>query len=86
MTKGMATEWAPKGVTVNAIGPAYTVTSLVTDYIADPADRARITATIPMGRLGQPEDLVGAAIYLASDAGRFTTGQTIYVDGGRTAD
>lgn len=86
MTKGMATEWAPKGVTVNAIGPAYTVTSLVTDYIADPADRARITATIPMGRLGLPEDLVGAAIYLASDAGRFTTGQTIYVDGGRTAD
>ena len=86
MTKGMATEWAPKGITVNAIGPAYTVTGLVTDYIADPADRARITGTIPMGRLGMPEDLVGAAIYLASDAGRFTTGQTIYVDGGRTAD
>jgi NAD(P)-dependent dehydrogenase (short-subunit alcohol dehydrogenase family) len=86
MTKGMATEWAPKGVTVNAIGPAYTITNLVTDYIADPADRARITATIPMGRLGMPEDLVGAAIYLASEAGKFTTGQTIYVDGGRTSD
>lgn len=86
MTKGMATEWAPKGVTVNAIGPAYTITNLVTDYIADPADRARITATIPMGRLGLPEDLVGAAVYLASEAGKFTTGQTIYVDGGRTSD
>lgn len=86
MSKAMATEWAENGVTVNAIGPAYTLTGLVTEHIADPADRARITATIPMGRLGVPEDLVGIAVYLASEAGRFTTGQTIYVDGGRTAD
>jgi len=86
MTKAMATEWATKGITVNAIGPAYTLTGLVTDYIADPADRARLTATIPMGRLGVPEDLVGAAVFLASEAGRFMTGQTLYVDGGRTAD
>lgn len=86
MTKSMATEWAPRGITVNAIGPAYTVTSLITDYIADDAVRADLISTIPMGRLGTPEDLVGAAIYLCSDAGRFTTGQTLYVDGGRTAD
>ncbi len=86
MTKAMATEWATKGITVNAIGPAYTLTGLVTDYIADPADRVRLTATIPMGRLGVPEDLVGAAVFLASEAGRFMTGQTLYVDGGRTAD
>ena len=66
MSKAMATEWATQGVTVNAIGPAYTLTGLVTDYIADPEDRARITRTIPMGRLGVPEDLVGAAIFLAS--------------------
>jgi gluconate 5-dehydrogenase len=86
MSKAMATEWATKGITVNAIGPAYTLTGLITDYIADPDDMARITATIPMGRLGVPEDLVGAAVFLASEAGRFMTGQTLYVDGGRTAD
>jgi NAD(P)-dependent dehydrogenase (short-subunit alcohol dehydrogenase family) len=86
MSKAMATEWATKGITVNAIGPAYTLTGLITDYIADPEDMARITATIPMGRLGVPEDLVGAAVFLASEAGRFMTGQTLYVDGGRTAD
>ena len=86
MSKAMATEWATKGITVNAIGPAYTLTGLITDYIADPEDLARLTGTIPMGRLGVPEDLVGAALFLASEAGRFMTGQTLYVDGGRTAD
>ena len=45
-----------------------------------------MVATIPMGRLGVPEDLVGAAVFLASEGGRFMTGQTLYVDGGRTAD
>ena len=86
MSKAMATEWATSGITVNAIGPAYTLTGLITDYIADPDELARLIATIPMGRLGVVEDLVGAAVYLASEAGRFTTGQTLYVDGGRTAD
>ena len=86
MTKAMATEWADKGITVNAIGPAYTVTPLITDYIADPEYRAAVTATIPMGRLGTPQDIVGAAVYLCSDAASFVTGQTLYVDGGRTAD
>ncbi|MGE3799200.1 MAG: SDR family oxidoreductase, partial [Thermomicrobiales bacterium] len=52
----------------------------------DPDRRARITATIPMGRLGTPEDLVGAAVLLCSDAASFITGQTLYIDGGRTAD
>jgi gluconate 5-dehydrogenase len=86
MTKAMATEWAARGVTVNAIGPAYTVTGLITELMNDPEKYRGIVETIPMGRLGMPEDIVGAAIYLASDAASFVTGQTIYVDGGRTAD
>jgi gluconate 5-dehydrogenase len=86
MTKAMATEWATRGVTVNAIGPAYTVTGLITDLMNDPAKHQALIDTIPMGRLGRPEDIVGAAIYLASDASSFVTGQLLLVDGGRTSD
>jgi NAD(P)-dependent dehydrogenase (short-subunit alcohol dehydrogenase family) len=86
MTKAMATEWAAAGITVNAIGPAYTETGLIADYVADPATRDEILSTIPMRRFGKPEDIAGAAVYLCSDAAGFVTGQTLYVDGGRTAD
>jgi NAD(P)-dependent dehydrogenase (short-subunit alcohol dehydrogenase family) len=86
MTKSLATEWAPRGVTVNAIGPTYTETDLTRNLVAAPQARAALEAMIPMGRLGLPEDLVGAAVFLCSDAGGFVTGQTIYVDGGRTID
>lgn len=86
MTKAMATEWASSGITVNAIGPAYTETGLIKNYVADPAVRESILSTIPMGRLGKPEDMAGAAVYLCSDAASFVTGQTLYIDGGRTAD
>jgi NAD(P)-dependent dehydrogenase (short-subunit alcohol dehydrogenase family) len=86
MTKSFATEWAPRGVTVNAIGPTYTETNLTKGIISDQATRDRVTAAVPMGRLGTPEDLVGAAVFLCSDAAGFVTGQTLYVDGGRTAD
>jgi gluconate 5-dehydrogenase len=86
MTKSLATEWAPRGVTINAIGPTYTETNLTRGYADDPATREKLVAAIPMGRLGTPEDLAGAAVFLCSDAARFVTGQTIYVDGGRTAD
>jgi NAD(P)-dependent dehydrogenase (short-subunit alcohol dehydrogenase family) len=86
LTKSLATEWAPRGVTINAIGPTYTETNLTRGFTDDPATRERLVAGIPMGRLGTPEDLVGAAVFLCSDAARFVTGQTLYVDGGRTAD
>jgi gluconate 5-dehydrogenase len=86
LTKSLATEWAPRGVTVNAIGPTYTDTNLTRGFADDPATREKLVAGIPMGRLGTPEDLVGAAVFLCSDAARFVTGQTLYVDGGRTAD
>jgi gluconate 5-dehydrogenase len=86
MTKSLATEWAPRGVTVNAIGPTYTETNLTRGFTDDPSTRDRLVAGIPMGRLGTPEDLTGAAVFLCSDASRFVTGQTLYVDGGRTSD
>ncbi|MBA3337224.1 MAG: glucose 1-dehydrogenase [Chloroflexia bacterium] len=86
LTKVLATEWARHGVTVNALGPAYTETALTADLLADPAERTRLIAGIPAGRLGQPEDLTGAAVFLCSESSRFVTGQTLYIDGGRTAD
>ena len=86
MTKALATEWAPLGVTVNAIGPAYTDTPLISELTADRVAQEQIIATIPMGRLGKVEDIVGAAVFLCSESSRFITGQTLYIDGGRTAD
>jgi NAD(P)-dependent dehydrogenase (short-subunit alcohol dehydrogenase family) len=86
MTKALATEWAPSGVTVNAIGPAYTETPLISELTADRIAHQGLIATIPMGRLGKVEDIVGAAVFLCSESARFITGQTLYVDGGRTAD
>jgi len=86
MSRAMATEWATKGVTANVIGPAYTVTALITDLMANPEVYQGLVDTIPMGRLGKPEDIVGAAVYLCSDAASFVTGHLLMVDGGRTAD
>ncbi len=86
MTKSFATEWAPFGVTVNAIGPAYTQTELTKNILADTQVYADLVRRIPTGRLGLPEDLVGAAVFLCSESARFVTGQTLYVDGGFTAD
>ncbi len=86
LTKVLATEWAPHGVTVNAIGPTYIETALNAPELAQPGVRDGIVSRIPMGRLGRPEDLVAAAVFLCSESARFVTGQTLYVDGGRTAD
>jgi NAD(P)-dependent dehydrogenase (short-subunit alcohol dehydrogenase family) len=84
LTRVLALEWAGFGVTVNAIGPAVIPTPLSQAVVGDDSRRNAAIAKIPMGRLGTPEDLVGAVVLLASDAGAFITGQTIYVDGGRT--
>jgi len=81
----LAMEWAREGITVNAIGPAVIRTPMTeTTLLADPETRAYALAQIPMGRFGEPGDLLGSALLLMSPAGRFITGQTIYVDGGRT--
>ncbi len=84
LTKVLATEWAPNGVTVNAIGPTYIETALSGPELARPGKREEIVTRIPMGRLGTPEDLVSAAVFLCSESARFVTGQTLYVDGGAT--
>ena len=84
MTKVMALEWAKLGVRVNAIGPTYFETELVTQ-IRDDAERFNfINERTPMGRWGYLPELEGTVIYLASPASDFITGQTIYVDGGWT--
>jgi NAD(P)-dependent dehydrogenase (short-subunit alcohol dehydrogenase family) len=84
LTKVMAIEWAKHGVNVNAVGPTYFETPLVAALRNDPERFRFINERTPMGRWGQPEELVGTVIYLASRASDFVTGQTVYVDGGWT--
>jgi meso-butanediol dehydrogenase / (S,S)-butanediol dehydrogenase / diacetyl reductase len=75
----MALELAPHGIRVNAIAPGPTLTGLTRASYADPERRR---ATIPLGRMGQPEDMVGAILFLASDEALWVTGSTVTVDGG----
>jgi NAD(P)-dependent dehydrogenase (short-subunit alcohol dehydrogenase family) len=85
MTKALALEWAPSGIRVNALGPALVITPGTKHIAEDPKLAAKYASAIPMGRIGLPEDMVGAVVYLVSDAASFVSGQTIYVDGGLTA-
>jgi len=78
----LAREWAADGITVNAIGPAMTETGMTGSYLSDSAFREQALASIPLGRFGTPDDLVGPLILLLAPAGGFITGQTIFVDGG----
>lgn len=82
LTKVMAIEWAPYNVTVNCLGPTYFETDMTRPLYQDPERKTFIESRTPMGRWGQPEELAGAIIFLASDAARFITGQTLFVDGG----
>ncbi|HXA50183.1 MAG TPA: SDR family oxidoreductase [Candidatus Acidoferrum sp.] len=82
LTKSLACEWATGGVRVNAIAPGVFRTPLNTKALDIPERLAAILGRTPMGRLGAVDELVGAAIFLASDASAFVTGQTIPVDGG----
>lgn len=83
LTKALSNEWASKNVTVNAIAPGYMATEL-TAAIKDtnPVQYQEITGRIPMKRWGNPEDLMGAAVFLASDASSYISGITLPVDGG----
>jgi NAD(P)-dependent dehydrogenase (short-subunit alcohol dehydrogenase family) len=85
MTRGLALEWGPAGVRVNAVAPGFILTDLTKKLWSDPTMKAWGEANTPQQRLGTPEDLVGAAIFLASGAAAFITGQILYVDGGFTA-
>ena len=85
MTKALALEWGLRGVRVNGIAPGFILTDLTRKLWSDPTMHAWGMANTPQRRMGTPEDMVGAAIFLASAASAFMTGQTIYVDGGFTA-
>lgn len=85
MTKALATEWAKKGITVNAIGPAYFGSEMTGAVIESEAFQQVVNAYCPMGRIGREGELDGAIIYFASDASSYTTGQILTIDGGWTA-
>jgi glucose 1-dehydrogenase len=78
----MALELAGDGITVNVIAPGATLTDFNRDHLANPEVRASREAAIPMGRLAAPEDMAETAVYLASPGASYTTGVTIFVDGG----
>lgn len=85
MTRALASEWAVAGIRVNALGPGYFRTELTEAFYQDEAWQARMLEKIPMGRFGRLDDLLGASIFLVSDASAYLTGQIIYVDGGYLA-
>jgi len=85
ITRSLASEWAPYNINVNAIGPSTIETPFSSATLNDPAKLNRFLASCPLKRLGQPMDIVGVCVFLASPASDFITGQIIYVDGGLTA-
>lgn len=82
LTRVLAAEWGPLGIRVNCIAPGYFRTDMTKRLFSDPDWYTRLKRQVPLGREGFPEDLAGAAVFLASDASRYVTGQVIYVDGG----
>jgi NAD(P)-dependent dehydrogenase (short-subunit alcohol dehydrogenase family) len=86
LTRTLAIEWARFGIRVNAIAPTHVKTALIAQKMEDdPALAEFFLGNIPLGRMGAPEDVVGAAIYLASEAGSLVSGHVLVVDGGHTA-
>jgi gluconate 5-dehydrogenase len=84
LTKGMATDWARHGLNCNAIAPGYMRTPLNEALSSDPAFNEWLEKRTPAGRWGDPDELVGACVFLASDASSFVNGHVLYVDGGLT--
>lgn len=85
MTRALSAEWAPLGIRVNAIAPGYFETDMTRPFYADAAWRSATLARIPQGRFGDLGDLRGIAVFLASDASAYVTGQCFTVDGGLLA-
>ncbi|HML10823.1 MAG TPA: SDR family oxidoreductase [Stellaceae bacterium] len=85
LTHAMAVDLAPHDIRVNAIAPGPTLTGLTRANYTDPEARRATEAMIPLGRLGEPDDLAGAVLFLASDESRWVTGSTVTVDGGYLA-
>ncbi|GED90537.1 SDR family NAD(P)-dependent oxidoreductase [Streptomyces sp. 6-11-2] len=86
VTRNMAYEWGPHGIRVNSIAPGYMRTNMTSDLLPTPEAEERIVRDhIPLGRVGEPNDLSGAVVFLASQASSYVTGHTLTVDGGWTA-
>jgi gluconate 5-dehydrogenase len=85
LTRQWATEWAKHGITANAIAPTFVDTPQVAMLLDDPEFKAKLVARIPIGRVGQPTDLMGAVLLFCSDASSYITGQILTIDGGLTA-
>lgn len=85
LTRAIAQEWSSCGITCNAIGPGFFPTPLTEPVFSDPDLANKNAAQTCIGRNGQLEDLYGCAVFLASDASAYITGQTIMIDGGFTA-
>jgi NAD(P)-dependent dehydrogenase (short-subunit alcohol dehydrogenase family) len=85
ITRSLASEWAPYNINVNAIAPLLIRTELAAPTLSDPEKLQKYVANVPFKRIGEPQDLVGVSIFLASPASDFITGQILYLDGGLTA-
>jgi gluconate 5-dehydrogenase len=85
LTRAMAVEWAKHNLQINGIGPGYILTDLTKPLADNPEINRWVCARTPAGRWGLPEELVGAAVFLASRASDFVNGQIVYVDGGMLA-
>jgi NAD(P)-dependent dehydrogenase (short-subunit alcohol dehydrogenase family) len=86
LSKAMAIDLAPHGIRVNTIAPTFIVTPMTQGFFANEAFRADVLSKIQLGRLGTVEDLMGAIVFLASDASALMTGSSLKVDGGWTAE
>ncbi|MEQ0565509.1 glucose 1-dehydrogenase [Amycolatopsis sp. NEAU-NG30] len=85
LTRSLAAEWSSHGVRVNALTPGWVETELTRTFAADPQASAGLLGAVPAGRWGEPDDVVGAAVFLAADASRLVSGACLTIDGGTTA-
>jgi gluconate 5-dehydrogenase len=85
LTRQHATEWARHGIRVNALSPTFVGTAQTAGLLGDPAFHDRLVSRIPLRRIADPDDLVGAVLFFCSDASSFVTGQILTIDGGLTA-
>jgi gluconate 5-dehydrogenase len=85
LCKQLAAEWAPKGITVNVVSPTFVRTAQSARFLADPAFHQAVVSRIPLGRIGETDDVVASVLFFAAPASSFVTGQTLYLDGGLTA-
>jgi NAD(P)-dependent dehydrogenase (short-subunit alcohol dehydrogenase family) len=84
LTRVLATDWIRHGINVNAVGPCDIDTPMTHKYIESEGYGEWIVNALPIGRVGQPEEIAGAVVFLCSDAARLVVGHTLMVDGGRT--